>query len=69
MIILTATCQNGTITLDDPLPLELEGKQIQIIVQEVPLANKRRQCGSVKGLVWMSDDFNEPLEEFEDYYR
>jgi hypothetical protein len=69
MIILTATCQNGTITLDDLLPLELEGKQIQIIVQEVPLANKRRQCGSVKGLVWMSDDFNEPLEEFEDYYR
>ena len=69
MIILTATCQNGTITLDDLLPLELEGKQIQIIVQEVPLANKRRQCGSAKGLVWMSDDFNEPLEEFEDYYR
>jgi len=26
-----------------------------------------RQPGSAKGLIWMSDDFDEPLEEFKEY--
>jgi antitoxin (DNA-binding transcriptional repressor) of toxin-antitoxin stability system len=28
---------------------------------------KRRHRGSAKGLIVMSDDFDEPLEEFEEY--
>ena len=28
---------------------------------------KNRQPGSAKGQVWMSDDFDEPLEDFKDY--
>ena len=28
---------------------------------------KNRQPGSAKGMVWMSDDFDEPLEDFKDY--
>lgn len=28
---------------------------------------KRRQGGSAKGLIWMSDDFNAPLEELREY--
>ncbi|MBE9045811.1 type II toxin-antitoxin system prevent-host-death family antitoxin [Pleurocapsales cyanobacterium LEGE 10410] len=28
---------------------------------------KSRQPGSAKGKVWMSEDFDEPLEEFKDY--
>ena len=28
---------------------------------------KNRQPGSAKGQIWMSDDFDEPLEDFKDY--
>ncbi|NBD32019.1 MAG: DUF2281 domain-containing protein [Cyanobacteria bacterium] len=28
---------------------------------------KSRQPGSAKGQVWMSEDFDEPLEDFKDY--
>lgn len=61
MIVLTATCKNGSITLDEPLPVELEGKQVQIIVQELPLTKKRRQSGSAKGQIWMAPDFDAPF--------
>ncbi|WP_414619899.1 DUF2281 domain-containing protein [Calothrix sp. CCY 0018] len=27
------------------------------------------KAGSAKGLVWMSDDFDEPLEEFKEYMK
>lgn len=30
-------------------------------------AANNRGYGSLKGKVWMSDDFNEPLEDFKDY--
>ena len=36
----------------------------------IPPANKERwqsKAGSAKGMVWMSDDFDEPLEEFKEY--
>jgi len=36
----------------------------------IPPANKNRwpsKAGSAKGMVWMSDDFDEPLEEFKEY--
>ncbi|MEG4839471.1 type II toxin-antitoxin system prevent-host-death family antitoxin [Microcoleus sp. B9-D4] len=36
----------------------------------IPSANKKRwpsKAGSAKGMVWMSDDFDEPLEEFKEY--
>lgn len=70
MIVLTATYQNGQIILEEPLPPNLEGKRFQIFIPDpTSTARKRRQCGSAKGLVWMSDDFDEPLEEFEEYYQ
>lgn len=68
-ILLTATYQDGYIIPDRPLPLELEGKKIQIFLQELERGKKkRRTCGSAKGQVWMSPDFDEPLPEFESYY-
>jgi antitoxin (DNA-binding transcriptional repressor) of toxin-antitoxin stability system len=30
-------------------------------------AKQNRKAGSAKGMVWMSDDFDEPLEEFKEY--
>ncbi|MDJ0659907.1 MAG: DUF2281 domain-containing protein [Crocosphaera sp.] len=68
MIIVTGTCQNGEIKLDQTLPHELEGKPIRLVVEEVSSSpKKRRQSGSAKGKIWMSPDFDEPLEDFEEY--
>jgi Protein of unknown function (DUF2281) len=29
--------------------------------------NVKRKAGSAKGMIFMSDDFDEPLEDFKDY--
>lgn len=45
-----------------------EGKKIQIFLQEIkPDQHKRRTKGSAKDQVWMSPDFDEPLDEFDPY--
>lgn len=33
----------------------------------VPQPKRRRQAGSAKGLVVISDDFDDPLPDFDDY--
>ncbi len=81
MLVLMATYRNGVIELQEPLPAEFEGKQIQIQVEEIepveeaePVEvaksapkNTYRQAGSATGKIWMSPDFDEPLEDFKDY--
>jgi antitoxin (DNA-binding transcriptional repressor) of toxin-antitoxin stability system len=44
-------------------------KDDQPVVQLTPLqlVKPRRQPGSAKGMVTISDDFDEPLEDFKDY--
>jgi hypothetical protein len=32
-----------------------------------PSGENGRGYGSLKGLIWISDDFNEPLDDFKDY--
>jgi len=34
-----------------------------------PKEKPRRKAGSLKGQIWMSDDFDEPLEDFDPYMR
>ena len=68
MVVLTATCRNGLIQLDQRLPDNLEGKQIQVMVQEVlPIVRKLRQVGSAAGQIVMAPDFDAPLDDFQDY--
>lgn len=55
----------------------LKGEEIVITQDEHPVVKltpleptlKRRpaKAGSAKGLVWISDDFDEPLEDFKEY--
>ncbi|MBE9014740.1 type II toxin-antitoxin system prevent-host-death family antitoxin [Chroococcidiopsis sp. CCALA 051] len=44
-------------------------KDEQLLIQLTPLlaTQRRRQPESAKGLVIISDDFDEPLEDFKDY--
>lgn len=30
-------------------------------------SKRRRQFGSAKGKIWMSEDFDEPLDDFQEY--
>ena len=34
---------------------------------EAETPKKKREAGILKGKIWMSDDFDEPLEDFKDY--
>jgi prevent-host-death family protein len=53
----------------------IEGEEVVItkdnqpLVKLVPALERRRQrqFGSAKGLIEMSEDFDEPLEDFKDY--
>ncbi|MGB5594865.1 MAG: DUF2281 domain-containing protein [Crocosphaera sp.] len=68
MVTLKGTSKNGQIILEKPLPPNLEGKQLEIlIIEEKPTTKKRRQSGSAKGQILISPDFDEPLEDFEGY--
>jgi prevent-host-death family protein len=37
------------------------------LVKLVPISGGLRVPGTAKGQIWMSDDFDAPLEDFEDY--
>jgi ribosomal protein S3 len=69
MVVLMATYRNGVIELEQPLPEEFEGKQIQIQIEEIKAEPKqpRRQAGTLAGQIWMAPDFDEPLDDFADY--
>ena len=53
----------------------LDGNEVVITQDNEPILKivrvnqpkKRRQSGSAKGLIWMSDDFDAPLEELREY--
>jgi antitoxin (DNA-binding transcriptional repressor) of toxin-antitoxin stability system len=60
--------------LPDLITAAINGEDIYIdtddqrAVQLVPVVQpKRRQFGSAKGLIWMAEDFDAPLEDFKDY--
>jgi hypothetical protein len=52
-----------------PVPMFEEGQEIEVTIRATPAESKLR-CpvfGSASGKVHMSDDFDEPLEDFADY--
>lgn len=52
----------------DTILIETEDEQVvQIVPVEVQKPKKHRQFGNAKGQIWMSDDFDDPLPDFEEY--
>ncbi len=54
----------------------LRGQSIMLMQDQKPIAEvipieqaepKYRQAGTMKGMIWMSDDFDAPLEDFKEY--
>ena len=69
--------QEAQTHLPDLIDAAVNGEEVLIakdehhLVKLVPVsrAQPRPQFGSAKGLIMMSDDFNEPLEDFAEYMR
>jgi len=61
--------------LPDLIEAAISGEEIVITKDDQPVVKltpvspikRRPQFGSAKGLVTISDDFDEPLEDFKDY--
>ena len=62
---------------DEFLERAFRGEDVLITKDDQPLAlitapaslekKRKRQFGSLEGEIWMSDDFDEPLDEFKEY--
>lgn len=62
------TYENGHITLDEDLPVIAGTKVVVTVVSEMNEVQKPAiQFGRMKGTFWMSDTFNEPLDDLTDY--
>ena len=69
------TVSEAAQNLPDLIDAALRGEEIVIIKDDSSVVKltptnpirKSRQPGSAEGMVWMSDDFDEPLEEFQEY--
>jgi hypothetical protein len=58
----------GTFVL--PLPKDFDQPLEDLVEEQVSIetaSKKRGGLGILKGKIWMSEDFDEPLEEFKDY--
>ncbi len=63
--------------VSDLIGLALTGEDIIITQNEQPIlkvtrilnSGTYRKAGSAKGMIIMSDDFDEPLEDFQEYMR
>ena len=69
------TVEDAKSNLPDLIDAAINGEEVVItkddqhIVKLVPVSRvkPRPQFGSAKGLISLSDDFDEPLEDFADY--
>lgn len=43
-----------------------DNRAVRLVPFHTPL-KKPRQAGSAKGLIWMSEDFDDPIEDFAEY--
>ena len=57
----------NTIRLDEPLPMDHGGVKVMVELEEGKPKGGLQKFGSAKGEIFMSDDFDAPLEDFKDY--
>ncbi|GEM_PF-3324612 len=62
------TYENGHITLDEDLPVTAGTRVVVTVIDETGKVQKPAiQFGRMKGTFWMSDTFNDPLDDMADY--
>jgi antitoxin (DNA-binding transcriptional repressor) of toxin-antitoxin stability system len=75
LICITFDISQATISPETLFQIVLDGNEVVITQDNEPILKivrvnqpkKRRRSGSAKGLIWMSDDFDAPLEELREY--
>jgi uncharacterized protein YdeI (YjbR/CyaY-like superfamily) len=67
---LEATYENGQITFAEPPPVQEKTNVLVTFLEEIhpqrPAGGAVR-IGSMKGMLTIPDDFNEPLDDLKDY--
>ena len=63
---IKGTYENGQITLDEQPPVNHKVRVIVTILDEVEEKSKI-QFERMKGNFWMSDNFNDPIDDLKDY--
>ena len=59
---------NGKIVLEEMPPIKNKSKVVVTFLDEMQaLAIKKRQLGSLKGKISVPDNFNDPLDDLNDY--
>jgi hypothetical protein len=65
----TVINSDGSLVVRD-LPLK-PGETVEVTIRvretEAPSRNLKRKAGSLEGKIWMSDDFDDPLDDFGEY--
>jgi len=72
---LQSAIEKAKAQIESLIQTALAGEEVVITRNEQPVlklisispVKSRRQSGSARGLITMSDDFNEPLEDFAEY--
>ena len=52
---------------EDVLIMKDDRPFVRLTAPVSPVKKRKRQFGIVEGEIWMSDDFDEPLDEFQEY--
>ncbi len=60
---------NGIVSFDEKPPIETTSKILITFLDnnKNTVIKKARKAGGLKGQIWLSDDFNEPLDDLKDY--
>lgn len=69
MVAIKGHFDGKVIVPDEPLDFERGQKLIVHVEPEPAPAEAGPRAGSAKGLIWMADDFDAPLEEFDEYIK
>ncbi len=66
---IQGTYHNGIVSFDEKPQIDKEVRILITFLDDSTLLNikKIRKAGGLKGQIWLSDDFNEPLDDLKDY--
>ena len=67
---VTGTYRNGQIILDEELPVKDHNVKVLVTLVEDAVEKQekpKRTPGLMKGAFWLSDDFNDPIDDLKDY--
>ena len=66
-IITGELIDNSMIKLREPLPFKNQEIKVIIEINGEPKHKRSEIFGKYKGKIWISPDFNEPLDDFKEY--